>query len=292
MSVPKIKSRFFSFIIVLAIYIVSFAISFWVFGLFDIHFLLSCLLADIAATLIIWGFGVILGNSSLYDPFWSVAPMVLIPFWIFTLKTSLSSFDMLLITAIFVWGIRLTFNWAKRWRGMPHEDWRYIKLKKNNPKLWFFTNLIGINLMPTLIVFTALIPAYFGIISERSSGFLSVLGFVICVFSIFIQTVSDIQMDIFKKNKSKSSEFIDSGLWRYSRHPNYFAEILFWWGIWVLQMGVNPGIWITVIGPVIVSALFIFISIPMMEKHILSSKPSYSAYRKRVSMLFFWFRAE
>ena len=293
MPVLKIKTRLVSFIIVLAVYIFSFFISFLVFNLFNnIHILLASLLADIAATLVVWVFGIIFGNSSLYDPYWSVAPLIIIPFWILSAGIAFSIFEILLFTAIFLWGIRLTFNWAKRWKGLAHEDWRYIKLKKDNPRLWLLTNLMGINLMPTLIVFIALLPAYFGIVSKESLNILAIIGFIISIASVFIQAVSDFQMDLFKKNKPFSNEFIDRGLWRYCRHPNYYAEVLFWWGIWILQMGINPKIWMTIIGPIVVTTLFIFISIPMMEKHILSSKPSYSVYQRQVAMFIFWFRTK
>jgi steroid 5-alpha reductase family enzyme len=205
MAIRKIKTRLVSFIIVLAVYIFSFFISFLVFNLFNnIHILLATLLSDVAVTLVVWVFGIIFSNSSLYDPYWSVAPLIIVPFWIFSAGNSFSLFEILLFTAIFLWGIRLTVNWAKRWKGLSHQDWRYIKLKKDNPRLWFLTNLIGINLMPTLIVFMALIPAYFGIVSEGTLSILTIMGFAICVASVFIQAVADFQMDLFKKNSNYS----------------------------------------------------------------------------------------
>jgi steroid 5-alpha reductase family enzyme len=293
MSHLKIKTRSVSFIIVLAIYVFSFFISFLVFNLFNnTHILLATLLADIAATLAVWVFGIIFGNSSLYDPYWSVAPMVIILFWIISAGTSFSIFEILIFFTILLWGIRLTANWGKRWKGLAHEDWRYIKLKKDNPRLWLFTNLIGINLMPTLIVFIALLPAYYGIDSKGSLNLIAILGFAISILAVLIQTISDFQMDLFKKSKPLPGAFIDRGLWRYCRHPNYFAEVLFWWGIWILQMGVNPKIWVTIAGPIVVTILFIFISIPMMEKHILSSTPSYSEYQKQVAMFIPWIRTK
>lgn len=293
MPALKLKTRLASFIIILAVYAVSFFISFLILKLFNnIHIILATLLADIAATLFVWILGIIFDNSSLYDPYWSVGPLIIIPFWILSAGTQFSISAILILTAIFLWGIRLTINWAKRWRGLAHQDWRYIKLKKDNPRLWFITNLIGINLMPTLIVFMALIPAYFGIISKGSINILAIIGFAICIASVFIQAVSDFQMDLFKKNISFSGEFIDRGLWRYSRHPNYFAEVLFWWGIWIMQMGFQPKMWMTITGPVVVTILFIFISIPMMEKHILSSRPSYKDYQQKVAMFIPWLRTK
>jgi len=158
-------------------------------------------------------------------------------------------------------------------------------LKEKSPRLWFFTNLIGINVMPTVVVFIALTPAYFGIGQEGSINILTGIGFTICMGAVLIESIADRQMDLFRKDKSHKNQYIDKGLWRYSRHPNYFGEISFWWGIWLIQMGTAPQKWATLIGPIAVSLLFIFISIPMMEKHILATNSTYSLYQKQVSML-------
>ena len=249
------------------------------------HLLVSTLLADIAATIIVWVFGILFGNSSMYDPYWSAAPLIILPCWIMIKGVSFSAIDILFLTAVIVWGIRLTVNWALRWKGLHHQDWRYIMLRKKSPRLWFLTNLIGINLMPTVIVFAALAPAYYGIGQERPLNFFTVIWFSVCMGAVLVESVSDWQMDLFKKDRSNKNKYIDRGLWRYSRHPNYLGEITFWWGIWLMQMGVSPRIWATVTGPILITLLFIFVSIPMMEKHILASIPAYSSYRKQVSVL-------
>ena len=275
-----------SFLIVLAVYILAFFVGLLVFKLSsNMHVLVSTFLADIAATLVVWGFGILFKNSSIYDPYWSLAPVIILPCWIIIKRISFSITDILFLVAIVVWGIRLTLNWASRWKGLPHQDWRYAMLKERSPRLWFFTNLIGINLMPTVIVFIALIPAYFGIGQGKGVNILTILGFAICIGAILIESIADRQMDLFRKDKSHKNQYIDQGLWRYSRHPNYFGEVSFWWGIWLMQMGTAPQIWSTVIGPILATLLFIFISIPMMEKHILATKPTYSRYQKQVSML-------
>ena len=277
--------------LILAIYTVALFAGLFVFNfLYNMHVLLSTFMADIAATLVVWGFGVSFGNSSMYDPYWSVAPIIFLPCWIMIKGVSFSIIDTLFLAAIIVWTVRLTLNWATRWKGLHHQDWRYTMLKEKFPRLWFFINLAGINLMPTVIVFIALTPAYFGIGSEEQISSLTVIGFAICISAVLIQSIADRQMDLFRKNKSNKNQYIDKGLWRYSRHPNYFGEVSFWWGIWLMQMGVTPRIWVTVIGPIIMTLLFMFISIPMMEKHILASKPAYNGYKKQVSMLIPWLR--
>lgn len=284
----QINNRVVSLLIVLAICIIAFFAGLLVFKLTSgMHILVSTFLADIAATMIVWGFGILFLNSSVYDPYWSIAPVIIVPFWIMIEGTSLSITDILFILVITIWGIRLTLNWIMRWRGLQQQDWRYTMLKERSPRLWFFTNLFGINVMPTVIVFVALIPAYFSIGQTGSLKFPTIFGFIICIGAILIQWISDRQMDLFKKDRSNKDQYIDKGLWRYSRHPNYLGEVSFWWGIWLMQMGLIPKMWITVAGPILMTLLFIFISIPMMEKHILDSKPSYSRYQKQVSVLKF-----
>lgn len=275
-----------SYLIVLAVYILAFSAGLLIFKLSsDMHVLISTLLADIAATLVVWGFGILFANSSIYDPYWSVAPLIILLSWIIIKGVSFSVIDILFMIAIAIWGIRLTLNWAIRWKGLQHQDWRYTMLKEKSPRLWFFTNLFGINLMPTVIVFIALTPVYFGIGQERPLNFYIGIWFAICMGAVLVQTISDRQMDLFRKNRSNKNQYIDQGLWRYSRHPNYLGEISFWWGIWLMQIGIVTQKWATVIGPILITLLFIFVSIPMMEKHILASKPAYSRYQKQVSIL-------
>ncbi len=285
-----------SFIIVLFAYSLAFIAAIIVFFTLksffpDLDVLLITFISDVLATLIIWGLGIVYKNASLYDPYWSVAPVVIILCWLAALKKfHIAPADLLFLIAISIWAIRLTLNWALRWEGLAHQDWRYTMLKRNSPRLWFFTNLFGINLIPTFVVFAALIPVYFGTISKDSVNFLTVFGFIICIAAVILQFVSDRQMDLFRRNNLSSTQHIDSGLWRCSRHPNYFAEITFWWGLWLMQLSLAFQMWFTVAGPIIVTLLFLFISIPMMEKHITASRPEYFEYKKRVSMLVPWSR--
>ena len=230
------------------------------------HLLISTFLADIAATFIVWIFGILFGNSSMYDPYWSVAPLIIVLCWIIIKVAQLTAIDILFLVAITVWGIRLTLNWAIRWKGLHSQDWRYTMLKKKSPRLWFLTNLIGINLMPTVIVFGALTSAYFGIGQERQLNFFTGIWFIVCLGAVLVQTISDRYMDLFKKNRSNKNEYIDKG-------------------IWLMQTGTTPRIWVTVTGPILITLLFIFVSIPMMEKHLQTSIPVYSHYQKQISML-------
>ncbi|MFO7929447.1 MAG: DUF1295 domain-containing protein [Candidatus Humimicrobiaceae bacterium] len=282
----KFKEKGPSFLIIAVIYLIAFLTGILVYNssLWN-HMLVATLFANIAATLVVWFFGVILKNSSIYDPYWSIAPIIIILFWTSSQNTIFSLTGILFLAAVFIWGIRLTLNWAMRWNGLDHQDWRYSRLKRNNPRIWFLTNLFGINLMPTLIVFVALTPVYYSIGLKARFSIISFFGFALCITAVLIQSIADRQMDLFRDKRNSKNKYIDKGLWHYCRHPNYLGEVLFWWGIWLIQIGARPGIWITIIGPIIVTLLFIFISIPLMEKYISETKPGYHNYKKKVPML-------
>lgn len=275
-----------SLLIVFITYTAAFFLAAVVFILFRrMGIIAATLIADIAATLLVWGTGLIFRNASLYDPYWSIVPVFVIPFWVILKGNGAGVLDILLILAITLWGFRLTLNWIIGWRGLRHQDWRYIMLKKKNPDIWLITNLGGINMMPTLIVFLGMIPAYFMINSAQKLNVISMIGFVLCLAATTLQFFADTQMSRFRKNDENCDKCINTGLWKYSRHPNYLGEITLWWGIWLMQMGVAPRYWVTVAGPVAMTLLFVFISVPMMEKYILNKRPSYSEYKKEVPML-------
>ena len=282
----KLYTKTGSLILVVLVYTVAFFVAAAIFFTFrNTGVLIATLLADVAATLFVWGTGLIFKNASLYDPYWSIVPVLVIPFWVIIKGSQVGILDILLITAVTIWGIRLTLNWIVGWSGLAHQDWRYTMLKEKNPDIWFITNLGGINMMPTIFVFLGMVPAYYMINNSQRINIISVLGFLICLMAVILQFVSDRQMAIFRSNKNNRGNCISSGLWKYSRHPNYLGEISLWWGIWIMLMGSSPGYWITVIGPVAMTILFVFISIPMMEKYVLQKRPAYAEYKKAVPML-------
>ncbi|MDP4091375.1 MAG: DUF1295 domain-containing protein [Bacillota bacterium] len=288
-----LKNRGPALVFVFFLYLIAFAA-----GVFVFHWyygsgaLFATFAGDLAATIVVWIAGAAARNSSLYDPYWSAAPVVIIPCWILLKESPVSSVDILFLLAVLFWGIRLTWNWATGWVGIGQQDWRYKMLKKSTGRKWFIVNLMGINIMPTVLVFFGMVPAYYGIFDKGRAGLISVLGFIICIAAAIIQYYADKQMREFRGSADVRTRCIDRGLWRFSRHPNYFGEVSFWAGIWLIQIGAIPSLWKTAVGPVLIALLFIFISIPMMEQHVLASRPDYAQYRNKVSMLIPWFRKE
>lgn len=256
------------------------------------HPLLIILMADLAGTLTIFIISSITKNSSFYDPYWSVAPLVIAIYYIFLPhSTSINVVRQVIIfVLVCIWSIRLTHNWLRQWRGIKHEDWRYARLRQKHGKNFWFINLTGIHLMPTIIVYLgslSLFPALS--LSSKPIGFLDILAIIITSAAIFLEALADKQLANFINNRKNPHQMIKNGLWAVSRHPNYFGEILFWWGLYLFALSADILAYWVILGPISVTLLFNIVSIPMMEKRNLEKKPEYDNYKKRVSRLVPWF---
>ena len=241
----------------------------------------ALLLSDVLATVIVWAFGLVYENVSVYDPYWSVAPPVMFTAWAFY-RGCFTLPVILLLVAVWYWGIRLTGNWAYTFKGLSHEDWRYTRYREIQPPFLFHvTNFFGLNMMPTLLVFLCMLPG-FGLFEAESASWLTWLGFVVCLSSATIQLVADTQIHRFRDEHP--GQFCNVGLWKRGRHPNYFGEVQMWWGVWLMYASVHGIDWL-VIAPVAMTCLFLFVSIPMMERRQLERKPGYAEYRKKTRIL-------
>ena len=237
----------------------------------------ALLLADVLATVVVWGFGLLYENVSVYDPYWSVFPPVVYLLWAF--HTGVWSVPViLLLVATWYWGWRLTRNWAITFRGIGHEDWRYTKYRSLHPLLFQLINLFGLNMVPTLVVFAAMLPGLQLYEAGASANILTYIGCIVCLASATIQLIADKQSHDFRA--AHPGKVCNVGLWKHGRHPNYFGEIQFWWGIWIMYASLN-GIDMFIGGAIAMTALFLGISIPLMEKRQLTNKPGYAEYRKK-----------
>ena len=262
--------------------ILIYALAIWA-GLFVFSFndsgqdILYLLYADCAATIIVWLFGVLLANSSIYDPYWSVVPPFVLTLLVFYYGIA-SMPVVLLLIGIWLWAIRLTINWIFTFPNLSHQDWRYTQFKERNPKIWQLINFTGIHLVPTIVVFLAMIPAFYLLQIETNANICTYLSFVLCIFAISLQLISDIQMQNFRR--TNKGQVCNVGLWKYSRHPNYLGEILVWWSVYFMLISVASQYWWLVFCPLTNNLLFLFVSIPLMEKRQLNNKQEYADYIK------------
>ena len=287
----KSYSKYCSVAVISAIYVLS-GIAGWLLFIrlgcspFSLPPLVRLLCADVLATTVVWAFGLLYENVSVYDPYWSVFPPVAYLLWAF--YTGVWSYPvLLLLIATCYWGCRLTGNWLITFKGIAYEDWRYTKYRSQRPLVFHLINLFGLNMMPTLVVFAAMLPGFQLFYSEPLyhgpwSMVIGIFGFIVCLSSVTIQLIADSQSHSFRA--SHPGQVCNVGLWKHGRHPNYFGEIQFWWGLWIIyasQQGIDQYIG----GAIAMTGLFLCISIPLMEQRQLANKPGYAAYRRQTRVL-------
>jgi steroid 5-alpha reductase family enzyme len=278
-------NRTLGFAVIFLIYLAATAAGIGVFwGLGGYPLLTGLAAADITATLVVWAAGLIFHNASVYDPYWSVAPVVMVPLTI-AFEGGFSPVLILVTAVIVFWGVRLTANWAVTFHNLNTEDWRYTRFRERNGRLWFFINLFGIHLFPTAVVFGVMTPVFLLIRPQLSLNSGTVFSALLCAAAVTLQIVADRQMHRFKRSTQNAGRVIRTGAWKYSRHPNYLGEILMWWGVYLLQLSVFPTLCWTFLGPLVNTVMFVTVSIPMMEARQLKNKPEYAEYRKKTGML-------
>lgn len=241
-------------------------------------------LGYLASALVIYVWSMILDNGSMFDAWWSVLPPSA-ALWLATLDLAPvpALRTTLVLVVVWVWGIRLTSNWARDWPGLHHEDWRYLDLYTKGPKL--LVSLGAVHLFPCTVVFLGSLPLVPALVwGTRTVGPLDWIALVVGLAAAAIEFVADEQMRRFSRTKAPGA-VMDHGLWRWSRHPNYFGEILFWWSLWLFAVAAAPAWWWTVIGPIAMVAMFLGASIPMLDDRSSARRPAFAAYAARTSAL-------
>ena len=280
------ENRVFGFFMLLFVYAIAIAggvVVYLYLPLAASLFWLKLLIADVVATIITFIYSLLFGNASVYDPYWSVQPIVIVI--AFAVKApTLGAAQILPMIAICIWGIRLTANWAYTFHGLTHQDWRYTQLHDTTGKWYFFVNFLGIHLVPTLIVYGCTLPAVYTLVYAPTFNAGSAVFFVVSLVAVLLQGTADFQMHSFRKKNKKKGAFIRTGLWKYSRHPNYLGEILMWWGIALAFVCIMPERWYLIAGAFANTLLFLFVSIPMADKRQ-SRKPGFAEYKKETWML-------
>ena len=280
-------SRLRSVVIVVIAYVAAMAAALGVGHLVETSSPLAVALwADVGATVAIFVFSLALRNSSVYDPFWSLAPLPLVLYWCMRPEiVGVNPFRLAFVVAlVMLWGARLSWNWLRGWEGLHHEDWRYVVMQERSGRFYWPVSFVGIHLMPKLIVFLALLPAYAAVaVGREPFGPLDLLAIFVTLGAIWLEARADKQLKRFRESGPAPEDFLCSGVWKWGRHPNYLGEMGFWWGIWLFGLAANPGWWWTVVGPLLMTAMFRFVSVPLIETRMLERRPGYAAHVERTS---------
>jgi steroid 5-alpha reductase family enzyme len=184
-----------------------------------------------------------------------------------------------------IWGSRLSWHIYQRNKGKP-EDYRYQEWREQWGKWFYFRSYLQVFLLQGLFLALIVFPVVF--INHNAQQTLSLfdgLGFLVWVCGFVFESVGDAQLARFIKNPNNKGMLMQEGLWRYTRHPNYFGEVLQWWGVWLYALSIPSG-WVTIIGPLTITFLILKVSgIPLLEKKM-EANPLFKEYKKKTSMFF------
>lgn len=246
--------------------------------------LLKAFIADVAATVVVFIFSRVYRNSSFYDPYWSVIAPLLAIYWMLA-AGDVGVRGLLVFALVCFWAVRLTWNWTSYWNGLDHEDWRYPMVRGTYPRFALLSDFAGIHMFPTIQVFLGCLPLYAAITYGGELFWLDALAAITMFTAVMLELIADRQLHAFLQSR-KHGEFIRSGLWAWSRHPNYFGEVLFWWGLLLFGLAAYPaGWWWLTSGALAMTLMFVFASIPMMDKRNCERRPGYAEFMRQVPML-------
>lgn len=233
--------------------------------------------ADLVATLVVFACSVRADNSSLYDPYWSAAPLPIAAFWALASDGGSPLRAALVLAIVAGWGLRLTGNCLWRWRSLGEEDFRYREIRSRTGRLYWPASLVAIHLLPTAWVFLGLLPIYPALSRPgRPPGSVDALAALVAGGGIALEAVADLQLRRFLSSRRDPAAVLGDGLWALCRHPNYLGEILFWWGLWLFGLAADPAWAWTAAGPLAITLLFVLVSAPWMDRRMLARHPAFA----------------
>lgn len=222
-----------------------------------------------------------LKKNDIVDVAWGMG-FILIAVLSLLLMPGLSWRRFVVSVMVIVWGLRLAIYIFLRNKG-KNEDFRYAKWKQDWGSNWIIRSYLQVFILQGFFMLTIAYPLF--LLAQNQSrilSFLDYLGILMWLTGFFFEAVGDAQMKRFKQNPAHKGKIMDQGLWKYTRHPNYFGESLMWWGIFVITLNVPFG-WAAILSPVIITTLLLKVSgVPLLEKKY-ETNPEYREYIRKTS---------
>jgi steroid 5-alpha reductase family enzyme len=243
------------------------------------------LLMAVYATL--WfGLSVYFKRNDIADVAWGLGFVLMAVYLLITLSPG--PITLLVFALVALWAFRLAWHIFRRLKGKP-EDFRYRQWRESWGKHVYWRSYLQVYLLQAflaLVIATPLVVA--ALATPGHIGWLHLPGLLIWLAGFGLQVVADRQLAHFILTRSDRSVILQTGLWRYSRHPNYFGEILMWWGLFILVLPLPLG-WVAIISPLTITWLLVFVSgVPLLEERY-KGNAGYEVYRQRTSALIPWF---
>jgi len=247
------------------------------------HIALGGLALIAALALLTWIASVVRRDASLVDRMWSL--MIAGPTVVYAAQTSWTTLRAVAVLAlVLAWGLRLSAYIT--WRNWGHgEDRRYQEIRARNQPNFAFKSLYLIFALQMVLAWIVSAPTLAALAGDGAFGLLDVLGIALALAGFLFEAIGDAQMAAFKGDPANKGRVMDRGLWRYTRHPNYFGETCFWWGIWLVALGAGGPIVIwTIVSPLLMTVLLLKVSgVALLEKDIVERRPAYRDYVARTN---------
>lgn len=234
----------------------------------------------------VWIVSIALRDASIVDPVWGLA-FVAIAWAMFVQMGgpgAASARALLIVVLVTIWGARLAGYLTWRKAGAP-EDYRYVRMRERFGSAFWLVSLPVVFLLQAGLAWIVSLPVQAGQLGSAPLGVLDVVGLGLFLVGLAFETVGDLQLARFKADPTNAGQVMDRGLWRYTRHPNYFGDFCVWWGLYLIAAA--AGAWWTVVGAVLMSLLLLRVSgVTLLEGTIAQRRPGYEAYARRTSAFF------
>lgn len=238
---------------------------------------------------LLWLYSLYLKDASIIDVFWGLGFVAVFWYYLFQTGATESLRNWVLGFLVTIWGLRLALHIGIRNHGKG-EDYRYQVWRKQGGKNYWWISYLRVFLLQGILLW--IISSVF--LVATSSGLdalqpLDYLGILLWCIGFYFEAVGDWQLVQFRKNPANKGQVLDSGLWRYTRHPNYFGDACLWWGFFMFSLA-TPGAWVYVFSPFLMTMLLMKVSgVSLLEKNLVNTKPKYAEYIRKTSSFFPFF---
>ena len=244
---------------------------------------LACLLA---AFTLVWLLSLRLRDASIADPFWGPA-FLLVAAAYALFAGGAGTRGLVAIGLVGLWALRLGAHLLLRNR-RHGEDPRYAAMRARRGDRFPLQSLYVVFWLQAGLVWIVSMPILGAVVSTRPVGLWDWLGALVALGGLTVEAVADAQLSRFKADPGSKGRVLDTGLWRFSRHPNYFGDAVFWWGLMLVSLG--GGAWWAIVGPLVMTILLLRVSgVTLLEEGLRRSRPGYEEYVRRTSAFVPWF---
>jgi steroid 5-alpha reductase family enzyme len=233
----------------------------------------------------IWLVSLVLRNASIVDITWGLGFVVVA--WVSALRADAASgAASVLVAMVTVWGLRLGVYlfWRNHGNG---EDYRYVAMRRRWGKRFWLISLATVFVLQGALMWIVSLPVQVAHVGDARDGALAgvalVIGLALYAIGLLFEVVGDAQLARFKADPTNEGKVMRSGLWRYTRHPNYFGDACVWWGVGIVAQAVT-GTWWALLGPLVMNILLLRVSgVALLERSLRKRKPDYAEYVRTTS---------